>query len=107
MKIGIDIDDTISNSFESVFAESQKFDIEELGNNGEVKQYGRPNDLIDRIANDETFGLSKEEILNALNPDNLCGRAPHQVDDFIAEKVQPVLDKYVDLLQYENIEIKV
>jgi adenylosuccinate lyase len=73
----------------------------------EVKQFGRPNDLIDRIANDNTFGLSKEEILNALNPDNLRGRAPNQVDDFIKEKVQPVLDKYVNLLQYENIEVKV
>ena len=41
MNIGIDIDDTISNSFESVFADSQKFDIEELGNSGKVEQYGR------------------------------------------------------------------
>jgi len=41
MNIGIDIDDTISNSFESVFVESQKFDIEELGNNGEIVQYGK------------------------------------------------------------------
>lgn len=41
MNIGIDIDDTISNSFESVFVESQKFDIEELGNKGKVKEYGK------------------------------------------------------------------
>ena len=41
MNIGIDIDDTISNSFESVFASSQKFDIEQVGGNGNVKQYGR------------------------------------------------------------------
>lgn len=40
MNIGIDIDDTISNSFEIIFADSQKFDIEKLGNDGEVKQYG-------------------------------------------------------------------
>ncbi|MGN1270143.1 MAG: HAD hydrolase-like protein [Clostridia bacterium] len=41
MNIGIDIDDTISDSFESVFADSQKFDIEELGNSGELKEYGK------------------------------------------------------------------
>lgn len=41
MNIGIDIDDTLSNSFESVFADSQKFDIEELGNSGEVQNYGK------------------------------------------------------------------
>ncbi len=41
MNIGIDIDDTISNSFESVFADSQKFDIEKLGNSGKLENYGK------------------------------------------------------------------
>ena len=43
MNIGIDVDDTISNSFEAIFADAQKFDIE-LGNSGEPKQYGRISD---------------------------------------------------------------
>ena len=68
----------------------------------EVKEFGRPNDLVDRIAKDSTFGLTKEEILAALNPDNLCGRAKHQVTDFIENCVNPVLEKYKDLL---NIEV--
>lgn len=41
MNIGIDIDDTLSNSFESVAADAQRFDIEELGNSGNVKNYGK------------------------------------------------------------------
>ena len=41
MRIGIDIDDTLSESFELVFPFSQKFDIEELGNNGKVQTYGK------------------------------------------------------------------
>ena len=41
----------------------------------EVKEFGRQNDLVDRIAEDESFGFTKEEILEILNPDNLCGRA--------------------------------
>ena len=73
----------------------------------EVKEFGRPNDLVDRIAKDPYFGMTKEEILHALNPNNLCGRAPHQVDDFIAEKVKPILNKYADLLTVENIEVNV
>ena len=73
----------------------------------EVKEFGRPNDLVDRIANDSYFGMTKEEILHALNPNNLCGRAPHQVDDFITEKVKPILNKYADLLTVENIEVNV
>lgn len=40
MNIGIDIDDTISNSFESVFTNAQKSDIE-FGNSGDPKQYGK------------------------------------------------------------------
>ena len=73
----------------------------------EVKEFGRPNDLVDRIANDETFGLSKEEILHILNPDNLCGRAKNQVTDFIEENINPVLERYKDLISTDNIEINV
>lgn len=73
----------------------------------EVKEYGRPNDLVDRIAKDETFGLSKEEILNILNPDNLCGRAKNQVTDFINEQVNPILEKYKDLINIDDTEVNV
>ena len=73
----------------------------------EVKEFGRPNDLVDRIAGDEAFGLTKEEISQILNPDHLCGIAPSQVEDFIREKVKPVLERYKDIYQNINIEINV
>lgn len=73
----------------------------------QVKNFGKPNDLVERIANDETFGLTKEEIMEALNPENLCGRAPKQVEDFIANNVNPILEKYKDLIQNEEMEVKV
>ncbi|MBO5398060.1 MAG: adenylosuccinate lyase [Clostridia bacterium] len=73
----------------------------------EVKEFGRPNDLVDRIANDASFGLTKEEILKALDPANLCGRAMHQVDDFITEKVNPVLEKYGHLIEGVKSEVNV
>ena len=73
----------------------------------EVKEFGRPNDLVDRIAKDETFGMTKEEILKVLNPDNLCGRAPNQVEDFIKEHVDPILGKYKDLFKNINVEVNV
>lgn len=72
----------------------------------EVKEYGKPNDLVDRIAGDKTFGLTKEEILHILNPDNLCGRAKHQVIEFIKNHVNPVLEKYKDLIE-KDIEVNV
>ncbi len=73
----------------------------------EVKEFGRPNDLVDRIAKDETFGLTKNEILHILNPDHLCGRAPKQVEDFIKARVDPVLTKYKDLANGLTVEVKV
>ena len=73
----------------------------------EVKEYGKPNDLVDRIAGDEAFGLTKEEILKILDPDHLCGRAPSQVEYFIKEQVDPVLEKYKDLYQNINVEVNV
>ena len=73
----------------------------------EVKEFGRPNDLVDRIAKDETFGLTKEEILHILNPDHLCGRAPKQVEDFIKTKVDPILETYKDLTKGVTAEVKV
>lgn len=73
----------------------------------QVKELGKPNDLVDRIAADETFGLTKEEIMQALNPEHLCGRAPKQVEDFIEERVNPVLEKYSDLVTDKEAEVNV
>ncbi len=73
----------------------------------QVKELGLPNDLVDRIAADKTFDLSKEEILSILNPDNLCGRSRQQVVDFVTEKVEPVVEKYKDLLEGVSAEVNV
>ena len=73
----------------------------------EVKEFGRPNDLVKRIGNDPSFGLTEEEILKILNPDNLCGRAKEQVVDFVEECVNPILSKYSELLNNNNLEINV
>lgn len=73
----------------------------------EVKEFGRENDLVKRIANDSSFGLTEDEILNALNPDNLCGRAPNQVTDFIKEKVNPAIKRYENLINGFDVSIEV
>lgn len=73
----------------------------------EVKEFGRPNDLVDRIAADDAFGMTKEEILAVLNPDNLCGRAKNQVTDFIEAIVNPILEKYKNNLTTEIGKINV
>ena len=63
-----------------------------------VKVEGGENDLIDRIASDEAFGMTKEEIEAILEPKNFVGRAPEQTMEFLTEVVQPILDANADLL---------
>lgn len=71
----------------------------------QVKEYGKPNDLVQRIAEDESFGLTEEEIMGILLPENLCGRAKNQVTDFIEEEVNPILEKNQELIK--NIDTKI
>lgn len=73
----------------------------------EVKEFGRQNDLVDRIAGDDSFGFTKDEILEILNPNNLCGRAPTQVEDFISMQIDPILDRYKDIINDINVEVNV
>ncbi|MGL5767501.1 MAG: adenylosuccinate lyase [Sarcina sp.] len=58
-----------------------------------VKKDGMPNDLIDRIINDEKINLSKNDILKIVNPENFIGRAPSQVIEFIDDLINPLLLK--------------
>ena len=63
-----------------------------------VKEEGKENDLIDRIANDPAFQLTREEIEKVLVPENFVGRSVHQVEKFIADYVQPIRDANKDVL---------
>lgn len=63
-----------------------------------VKQEGLENDLVDRIAADPAFGMTKEEIEAILEPKNFVGRAPEQTAEFLEEVVQPILDANADIL---------
>jgi adenylosuccinate lyase len=62
----------------------------------QVKQHGRPNDLMDRIAADPAFGVTRAELDEDLRPELYVGRAPEQVDEFLAEWVEPALARYPD-----------
>jgi adenylosuccinate lyase len=70
----------------------------------EVKEFGRPNDLIERLANDDAFaGIDLDALLD---PSTFVGRAPQQVDAFIAQAVTPVRKKYADALE-AGVDLKV
>jgi adenylosuccinate lyase len=65
-----------------------------------VKQQGGQNDLLRRLADDEAFaGL---DFSNALDPANFVGRAPEQVDEFLAEIVAPIRERFQDEFRSES-----
>ncbi|MEA4815571.1 MAG: adenylosuccinate lyase [Lachnospiraceae bacterium] len=72
-----------------------------------VKIEGKPNDLIDRIADDESFGLTKEEILSSMKPENYVGIAPIQTEIFVNEKILPVLKLNKDIILEDNEDVRV
>ena len=62
-----------------------------------VKVEGGENDLLERIAADEAFGVTIEELEKILKPENYTGRAKEQTEDFLNECIKPVLEKYADV----------
>lgn len=62
-----------------------------------VKVEGGENDLLERIAADEAFGVTLEELEKILKPENYTGRAKEQTENFLNECIKPVLEKYADV----------
>ncbi len=84
----------------------EKIRVHSLAAARQVKEFGEKNDLIERILADESFGLSKEEILSIIDPSKFTGRASGQVVDFIEEYINPVLETHKNELG-EEVEINV
>jgi adenylosuccinate lyase len=72
-----------------------------------IKGEGLPSDLLDRIAADDAFAVTREELEDALRPELYVGRAPQQVEEFLAEWVSPVLARYADRLDTGTPELHV
>lgn len=64
-----------------------------------VKEEGKENDLLERIAKDTSFSILKGKLRERFaNPEILVGRAPGQVHEFLKDIVKPILAKHKDLL---------
>ena len=77
----------------------------EAGRN--VKDRGLANNLIDLIAEDPMFGMTREELTAHLEPERYIGRCPEQVTEFLTTEIQPVLEQYADALTGGEVELKV
>ncbi|NFN47394.1 adenylosuccinate lyase [Clostridium botulinum] len=70
----------------------EKIRVHSMAATQRVKGEGLDNDLIERIISDDSFGLTKEEILSIIDAKKFVGRAPSQVVEFIDEYVNPIIE---------------
>jgi adenylosuccinate lyase len=60
-----------------------------------VKEEGMKNDLLERIANDPLFASIHPMLKDLMDPSRFIGRSPQQVDEFLAEIVDGVLEAHL------------
>lgn len=58
-----------------------------------VKQFGKDNDLIDRIKKDSAFAAINDKIDSILDPKNFIGRSKEQTIEFIEQEIAPILNE--------------
>lgn len=68
----------------------------EAGRN--VKVEGKDNNLLELIAADPAFNLTLEDLQKTMDPSKYVGRAPLQVENFLKNVVDPVLEKNKEVL---------
>lgn len=84
----------------------EKIRVHSMAASKVIKEEGGENDLLERIADDEAFGVTLEELENILQPEKYTGRAKEQTEDFLNETVKPVLERYKEIV-FEKPEINV
>ncbi len=61
----------------------------------QVKEHGEANDLLERLRNDPSF--KGVDLSGTLDGRRFVGRAPEQVDSFVANIVQPIRERYAGM----------
>lgn len=68
----------------------------EAGKN--VKEKGQDNNLLELIAEDPAFNLSLEDLQKTMEPARYVGRAREQVESYLKNVIEPLLEKNKDVL---------
>lgn len=71
----------------------------------EVKQFGRENDLLARLARDPAF--SAIDLTAALEPSQFVGRAPQQVETFVRDVIEPIRQRHSRALERDAGQVRV
>lgn len=67
-----------------------------------VKEEGAENDLLDRIAADPAFNMTREQLQSLMKPENFTGCAAQQTEAFLTDFVRPLLEENRDALGMEG-----
>lgn len=71
-----------------------------------VKEKGLDNNLLELIEKDENFDINLEELKEVLNPNKYIGRCISQVEEFVKNEVDIVLDNNKDFIEkIKEVEI--
>src|SRR4051794_18664288 len=70
----------------------------------QVKEHGRPNDLLDRLRDDPQF--PRVNLSDVLDPRRFVGRSAQQVEQFVRDVVGPIRGRYREALG-QRVELKV
>ncbi|XP_039971020.1 adenylosuccinate lyase [Bactrocera neohumeralis] len=74
----------------------------------QVKQHGKDNDLVDRVRKDPYFEPILDKLDEILDAQTFTGRASAQVNDFVNEEVDPILEIYKESLKtIENVQLNI
>jgi adenylosuccinate lyase len=72
-----------------------------------VKDEGKPNDMLERLAGDPEYGVPITDLRDAIEPSRFIGRAAVQVDEFLDEVVDPLLAGTVPVVAHDMVEVRV
>lgn len=81
--------------------------IHSMATLNELKDGARENDLFERIAGDPLFSLDRETVERLSRPELYVGLSPRQVEQFLKERVDPLIDAERALISTEVGEVRV
>ncbi|WP_185869738.1 adenylosuccinate lyase [Blattabacterium cuenoti] len=85
----------------------ERIRIHSMKTNSKIKLEGKENDFVKRILCDNQIPIHEEKMNEILNPKNFIGFSSEQTIEFINKKVNPVLNKFYNLIDSNqpNIDI--
>jgi adenylosuccinate lyase len=70
-----------------------------------MRENGGHNDLLERLGGDATFGVPLDDLRAITDATRFVGRAPQQVEEFLAEVIEPLLAAHPETAAAEEVKV--